>query len=607
MGSCCDTAKKDGSVTNTRSSDKTKTDHNSHDVLARTLRVEPVAFDVVVPENAGNDAKPSESRANNASCTLFDASMHTVRDMSVAVDRNASFDPLAATMNNMSFTNSFKKVDKNAVLEFMKSVIRLAEQGDGKQGLLEESMLGPSMSPDNKGSMLGNNAATSTMTQEDLTYIANGATLQDRIARLQEVESVLRQHIEGTWRVDSTLLQLACCRVVPTLRQRRRPWNAATPTGSASQTPVSATSAKTGHDTTAHKARQPVLVIHAPGVQMDQSMLMAASGMGHSSIQVTDNAANNGQANQLEFSPPSVSDINTTKKDVSEASVSRSRMEPPPGAKLEQYELLALTGRDVDAHKCPGAYVESNTWDFLSTEKGAPTLNEGKCIFRFMCSSLAEVDQETKAIAEAIVNLSSFKDEVAENNTPKVDMNDPSDTSKYIAICVKTMYILPGVTVDNISKDLLVSTEYQKACQPSESKVQDCEIADTFRLSMTIVRFIFSLTIQFKVSEISDPAVLQSLAVCDGMVPAKVLMLERTKRHVAKTDATAKVRSMLLYYPTNDGVLVDNFTLVLNTSLPKVVSKIMNTFGSQGASQSVSTTKLTRDYMVRRFGDTRAK
>jgi hypothetical protein len=266
-----------------------------------------------------------------------------------------------------------------------------------------------------------------------------------------------------------------------------------------------------------------------------------------------------------------------------------------------------LTARDVDAHTCPGAHVENSTWDFLSTDKGASYLNEGKCIFRFICSSLAEVDQETKAIAEAIINLSVFEDEVTQNNTPKVDMNNPADTSKYIAIMVKTMYLLPGITVGNISKDLMVSPEYQKACQPSENKVQDCEFEDTFRLTMTIVRFIFSLTIQFRVSEITDPAVLQSLAVCDGMVPAKVLMLERTKRHIAKTDATAKVRSMLLYYPVNDGVLVDNFTIVLNTSLPRVVSKIMNTFGSQGASQSVTTTKLTRDYMVKHYGDTRAK
>jgi hypothetical protein len=625
MGSCCGAAKRGDGLASAKAANKGGANKDFHDVPARALHVQPVAFDMIVPENAvaacGGDGKLNVPPAlNNMSCTLFDASMHTVRDMSMAPDRNASFDPLAAAINNMSFTNSFKAVDKSAVREFMTNVARLAEQGNGKQSLLEESMLSPSISLDGNKSMLGSAATGNTITHEDLTYIAGGATLQDRVARLQEVESVLRQNIEGTWRVDSTLLQLACCQVVPTLRQRRRPWSAAaaTPAGSAASPGkvkgaygASAPTAHAKNTPTTLPTRQPVLVIHAPGVLVDPSLSMAGSGTSRSSAHLSDNITTNNKAGREDFSPPSSPNLNTSaagRKDAQlEMSVSRSRLEPPPGAKVEQYELLALTARDVDAHTCPGAHVENSTWDFLSTDKGASYLNEGKCIFRFICSSLAEVDQETKAIAEAIINLSVFEDEVTQNNTPKVDMNNPADTSKYIAIMVKTMYLLPGITVGNISKDLMVSPEYQKACQPSENKVQDCEFEDTFRLTMTIVRFIFSLTIQFRVSEITDPAVLQSLAVCDGMVPAKVLMLERTKRHIAKTDATAKVRSMLLYYPVNDGVLVDNFTIVLNTSLPRVVSKIMNTFGSQGASQSVTTTKLTRDYMVKHYGDTRAK
>ncbi|KPA78063.1 hypothetical protein ABB37_06798 [Leptomonas pyrrhocoris] len=610
MGICCGSAKNEGGGTSPKTAGKSSAENQFHDVPARALRVEPVAFDMFVPGNASPadpDAKLGESRAlNNMSCTLFDASMHSMRDMSMTADHTAPFDPLAQTMNNMSFTNSFKAVDRNVVRDFMNNVARLAEHGRGNQSLLEESMQSPITALENKSPVLGGSTPSTAITQEDLNYIAGGATLPDRVARLQEVETVLRQTIEGTWRVDSMLLQLAFCQVVPTLRQRRRPWGTAPPAGSSTKRGSVQSPAATK---TTRAAKQPVLVIHAPGVQLDRSLSLETSAMTKSGLRPSDTTIVDNKASKANFSPPSGGERNSpeSKEASLEMSFSRSRMEAPPGAKVEQYELLALTGRDVDAHNCPGAHVENEMWDFLATDRGAATLNEGKCIFRFMSSSLAKVDAETRATVEPIINLSSFKDEVTENNTPKVDVNDPDDASKYIAIVVKTMYLLPGITVQNISKDLMVSPEYQKACQPSENKVQDCDFADTFRLTITIVRFIFSLTIQFKVSEITDRAVLESLAVCDGMVPAKAIMLERTKRHVAKTDATAKVRSVLLYYPVNDGVLVDNLTIVLNTSLPKVVSKIMNSFGSQGAAQSVTTTKLTRDYMVKRFGDTRTK
>ncbi|KPI86838.1 hypothetical protein ABL78_4115 [Leptomonas seymouri] len=609
-GSCC-TARSKGDATHTKKSGNAAADSAFQDIPARALRVQPVAFDVFVPENtspAGADVKLYEPNSfANANGTLFDASMHTVRDMSMAVDRNISFDPLARTMNNMSFTNSFKAVNKSAVQVFMKNIARLAGQDIGNQSLLAESLIGPNAVMDNKSTMLDGHAPNSTITQEDLNYIVGGVTLPDRLMRLQEVESVLRQTIEGTWMMDSTLLQLARCQVMPTLRQRRRQWNAMAQAGP-NQTPANAQTTTAINTAPMHPSRQPVLVIHAPGVQMDRSLSMIGSGSLKPGMQAPDTASSN-RTNRPDYSPPSAPDFSAAsgKEAPLEMSASRSRLEPPPRSKVEQYELLALTARDVDARKCPGAHVESDTWDFLATEKGTSALNEGKCIFRFMSSPLAGVDAETKAIMEPVVNLSLFKDEVTENNTPKVDVNDPDDASKYIAILVKTMYLLPGIAVQDITKDLVASTDFQKACQPSENQVLDCEFEDTFRLSISIIRFIFSLTIQFRVWEISDPAVLESLAVCDGMVPAKAIVLERTKRHIAKTDATAKVRSILLYYPVNDGVLVDNFTIALNTSLPRVASKVMNTFGSQGAAQSVTTTKLTREYMVKHFGDSRAK
>ncbi|KAI5691896.1 hypothetical protein MNV84_02291 [Leishmania braziliensis] len=600
MGVCCSKPKHSNVGKHTKAKEHAAANSSFKSMQSTARRFQPIAFDVVVPEGANTTAisphrgtRDADGEVNNCSGTLSDASLHTMRDTSVAIERSGNiYDPMSETLNNMSFTNSFRAVDRTAVQKFMRNVARLAERSNNKGTLLEESMLNATMgletSVANRSILGGPN--TSTILQEDLDYIAAGATLPDRMARLEEVERLLRRSIEGSWSVDSMLMQLACCQIVPTLRQRRRPWSAGK-------------SAPQNQSTGAQRKskRQPVLVIYAQGLQMDASISMPPASVTPSRTSPT-----------IPSELPTFNGIDGKETSANNPSLvlsrSRSRLSvSPAGTKVQQYELLALMCRDIDPHKVDTALVENDTWDFLSVKSATAALNEGRCIFRFMCGSLAEADSETMGIVDAIINLSSFADEVTENNTPKVDVHDSKDMTKYIGIHVKAMYMLPGIMLKDITKNLVVSTEYQKACQPSENKVQDCDIEDTFRLTLTVIRFVFSLTIQFKVSEITDPAVLLSLSVCDGIVPGKVIMLERTKRNIEKVDATAKVRSLLLYYPVNDGVLVNNHTVVLNTSLPKVVSKIMNTFGSHGAAQSVQTAKLTREYLLKRFGDARAK
>ncbi|GET87513.1 hypothetical protein, conserved [Leishmania tarentolae] len=602
MGVFCSDCKrsdcKRSDVENTKSVGEDTTSSGFMPMRKNTLCFQPVAFDVVVPEGASMmTASPHrgsvvDCEVNNFSGTLSDVSLHTIRDFSIAVERSGSaYDPMNETLSNMSFTNSLHAVDKRAVHVFMKNVARLAER-NSKGTMLEESLTSASIGPDVSAlnrSLLGS-LSTCNEVQEDLDYIAAGSTLQDRIARLEEVEAVLRRSIDGSWRLDSMLLQMAYCQIVPTLRHRRRPW------GSGKSTTPSKKTA-----TQQQSNPKPVLVIYAEGIQMDASVITAPASLAASRASPT------APSDSLIGNPNYCNDGGGNNTSMAHGA-SRSRVSVSTTAtKVQQYEMLALTCRDIDPHKADSALLEYNTWDFLSVSCAAAALNEGRCIFRFMCGSLAEADPETQGIVDTIINLSSFADEVKENNVPKVNVYDNEDAAKYIGIHVKAMYMLPGIMLKDITKRLVVSAEYQNACQPPENKIQECEFEDTFRFTMTIIRFIFSLTIQFKVSEITDPAVLKSLAVCDGMVPARALMLERTKRNIEKVDATAKVRSMLLYYPVNDGILVDNHTVVLNTSLPKVVSKIMNNFGSQGAAQSVQTAKLTREYLLRCFGDSRRK
>ena len=177
---------------------------------------------------------------------------------------------------------------------------------------------------------------------------------------------------------------------------------------------------------------------------------------------------------------------------------------------------------------------------------------------------------------------------------------------KYILICVKTMYILPGINVDDITPELVSSVEYQRACQPGNPKIWD-DVSEpyTFRCTKPLVRFIFSLTFQMKVSMVTDPETLRFFQSFDGLVPSKIILIERTKRNKEAKDTTHKVKSVLMYHPVTDGILVSHITLVLNTSIPRVVATIVNNFSGRGAAEGALTVDLTRAYLLKKFGDAR--
>ncbi|CAD2219441.1 hypothetical protein AGDE_01548 [Angomonas deanei] len=537
-GSCCDSTKPRRQGRGGR--DKLPNPKNQGGKPQKYPKLE---FDLVVPESTPGDA-------------TFDQSvlMYTMRDLGTANNTSAAnFD------GNLSFTNSVTEVNQTVLDQFTKSLGKLAKEGTFNN-VLEESMMsrGGAVMADSVIS----SGSSSRYTPEDAQYVAEGRTLEEKLSRLGEVEEVSREQLQASEKVNRTLIQLGCARLIPTLRQRRH-W-------------------------TKEKAAAPkrdVVVISAPGVE-------APSGTPTTPAPL-----------DPDFSPRN---LDTPQSPSGSLRLDRSMSLRNQPAKLEHYEMLTLTCMDIPV-PCSSCHakVENKTWDFLSLPEAANSLNAGMCMFRFMCSATDAIDEETQSLIDTFINVSSFKDEEKENNTPKVHIRDPAEASKYIAILVKAMYMLPGAKLSNITPLSVASLEYQKACQPGGPKVEAGDRDDTFRLTLNIIKFVFSLVIQFKVSEVTDPQLLQSFKGIDGMVPAKVLMLERTKRNVGKVDATAKVRSMLLYYPVNGGLLVNSQTIVLNTSLPKVVSKLVNTFGSQGASQSADTAKLTRNHLVKKYGDSR--
>lgn len=102
----------------------------------------------------------------------------------------------------------------------------------------------------------------------------------------------------------------------------------------------------------------------------------------------------------------------------------------------------------------------------------------------------------------------------------------------------------------------------------------------TFRITKPIIPKVYNITVQFRVSsQLSDDSnVRRRLSQHIGTRIDGGILMERTKRSKPpKTDATRKVKSLLMYTDLGDGVtLVTHLTVILQCRIPKPVAKFIN-------------------------------
>lgn len=287
-----------------------------------------------------------------------------------------------------------------------------------------------------------------------------------------------------------------------------------------------------------------------------------------------------------------------------QASPTTSAFPPSDPTVLALFKTISGAGIDAFKTKCDCQITDS--WMFLKEPGCAQRLSSGNGYFKFMSRALSECNTEDLDAIQPFVNVSSFRDEVVENNAPHVDVYNPEHQALYIALVVKAMYILPGVRFTDLTADLMSDLNYQKHCQPGDCKFFECEEPNTFRQNKTIIKFVYTIVIQLKAGMITDPEELKKFNTVEGITPCRAILLERTKRNVQKTDSTAKCKSVLLYYQLDGGVLLSHTTVVLNRSVPTIVAKVVNNFGGQGAKEAAETADLTRRFLLKTFGDSRS-
>jgi hypothetical protein len=247
----------------------------------------------------------------------------------------------------------------------------------------------------------------------------------------------------------------------------------------------------------------------------------------------------------------------------------------------------------------------SNNWDILTIPGCTEALSRGEAFMNFSCKPAGSLTDREREMANMVIRINTAES-LEKDGCPDIDLYNPADCSKYTLILTRGTYVLPNVDVTKMTPAFIASMDYQKGCLPGspylwpKTGTSDEEIR-TFRMTKPLIPFVFSIVIQMRTTHITDPDVVRRLEDIDKLKIAHCIIFERTKRSAsAKDDSTAKVRSVLMYYPLpdNSGVLVTNYTVVCNTTIPKIVASVVQSFGSRGAAEVAETAHRTRKFLL---------
>lgn len=250
----------------------------------------------------------------------------------------------------------------------------------------------------------------------------------------------------------------------------------------------------------------------------------------------------------------------------------------------------------LDCTNCPpeSSAVCVNNWEFLENPDHVIALNQGRTLFAFESCVGSGLTETLKSLIESKINITGFANEEKENASIPIDVRNPDQASKYTFLVTKVAYMLPGISLSDITPELFGFPDYHEACQPGNPVIwRDCPDPTTFRITKTIIPFVFKITIQLKAA-LASPAAKAKVEENEKRPIDKLLVLERTKRNLAVQDMTYKCKSFMAYNAVKGGVFVSHTTIVLNTMIPTYGTWILNNMSSFGSKESFQTAEFTR-------------
>jgi len=253
----------------------------------------------------------------------------------------------------------------------------------------------------------------------------------------------------------------------------------------------------------------------------------------------------------------------------------------------------------LDLLDCTNCAEEStalcvSSWDFLDNQDNITALNQGRTLFGFECAAGAALSETQKALIERYINITGFQNEEKENHSAPINVRDPDQANKYTYLITKVAYLLPGIRLSDMTPELFGSPKYHETCQPGNPVIwRDCPDPTTFRITKTIIPYVFKITIQLKASVVTA-APKAKVEELEKRPLGLLMVLERTKRNTVVADMTYKCKSFMAYNAVKGGVYVSHLTIVLNTMIPSYGTWIINNMGSFGSKESSLTAELTR-------------
>ena len=240
-------------------------------------------------------------------------------------------------------------------------------------------------------------------------------------------------------------------------------------------------------------------------------------------------------------------------------------------------------------------------WRYLDSEENMQHLREGGSLYNFICATGDQLPSDAKEMMSTFISSSCFADG---KQRTEIDMTCPEELKNHVFIFNKAFYCMPApIKIQRLTPEVLSTVVYQRSCQPRNPKIwNDVTDKNTFRFTKSIIPFIYSITVQFKVSEVPREVWPEySEMLFEGYEIHNALLLERTKRDVNYKDSTKTVKSLLLFHipACGEGALVASITAIGNTSLPKIVAGVVDTFGSSGAVEVSETADLTRKHLLK--------
>eukprot|EP00756_Hemistasia_phaeocysticola_P006590 Hpha_TRINITY_DN13909_c0_g1::TRINITY_DN13909_c0_g1_i1::g.35459::m.35459 len=228
----------------------------------------------------------------------------------------------------------------------------------------------------------------------------------------------------------------------------------------------------------------------------------------------------------------------------------------------------------------------------------------------YLCARVTStLTEEERVHADLMLPLSHFDDELVENGVITLDLADPANEGMTL-ILTKAKYMIAGLKPDDATPAAVATVEYQRACQPGQVKIWDdartaseavhADGSRTFRMTKTIIPFVLQFTIQLRASQVPSHRLAALAPMCDGRVPHKALLMERTKRDRYKRDAIEVCKSIVLYHWQQPGMPceIHHVTVCCTRSLPSPVARIIHTLGGMAAKEVGETALRTRQWFA---------